>query len=90
MDTPEPTSHKHPASRLPISLTAWVPITLALLTPLLYLNGKAFYEGYLTYLHLNTTMFPQDTADTMMSAVTAWLSASTYGLAGVTGFLNLY
>lgn len=89
MDTPEPTPHEHPASRLPISLTAWVPITLALLTPLLYLNGKAFYEGHLTYLHLNTTMFPQDTADTMMSAVTAWLSVSIYGLPGIERFLEL-
>ena len=71
-------------------MAATVPITLALLTPLFYLNGKAFYEGYLSYLNLNTTMFPQDTAATMMSAVIAWLSATTGGLAGTSVFLNEY
>lgn len=78
------------ASKTTISFSSIIPITLALLTPIFYLNGKAFQEGYLNYLNLNASMFPQDTAGTMMSSVVAWSSAVAGGLKNTTGLLNSY
>lgn len=73
-----------------VSKAVVISIMLAGLPGLFYLNGKAFYEGYLSYLNLNVSMFPQDASATMMSSVMAWFSATTGGLSGITNFLNQY
>lgn len=68
----------------------FIPIILALSPPLFYLNGKAFHEGYLSYLNLNPTMYPIDSAATMLSAVIAWTSLIAEGLTTTVAFLGSY
>lgn len=73
--------------------TPWkllIPVLLALSPPLFYLNGKAFHEGYLSYLNLNPTMFPLDSAATMLSAVIAWTSLTAVGLTTTVAFIGNY
>jgi hypothetical protein len=33
-------------------------LALAISVPIFYLNGKAYHEGYLSYLNLEPSMFP--------------------------------
>ncbi|WP_462383136.1 hypothetical protein [Pseudomonas sp. Marseille-QA0892] len=66
-----------------ISLTKIIPIFLTVITPIFFLHGSAYHEGYLAYLKLEPTMFEIGTADTLIKATIAWLHAATNGLNGI-------
>jgi len=48
--------------------------------PLLYLNGSAYHDGYLSRLGLVPSMFPLDTAATLIHGVLAWYIALAKGV----------
>ncbi|UUC47946.1 hypothetical protein NOX82_18775 [Pseudomonas citronellolis] len=64
------------------------PLVTAASLPILYLNGKAYHDAYLGYFKLEPSMFPQDTASTLISAVIGWFHAMLAGLKGVLGLLE--
>ncbi len=80
MNTPENTKTAPKISR---NHFTFIPILLAALTPIFFLHGRAYHDGYLSYLKLNSTMFPMSNADTMITATLAWMHAATSGLKGV-------
>lgn len=55
----------------------WLATALGLLSPVFYLNGRAFRYGYLGYLHLEPSMFPTDVPDTLTYAAFAWMGGLT-------------
>jgi hypothetical protein len=61
---------------LPIKFGKWVATFVAVATPVFYLNGRAFHDGYLEHLHLVPSMFPADVQDTFICAARAWLEES--------------
>lgn len=71
-----------------LNLIAWGPVFLGVVTPIFYLNGKAFHEGYLGYLNLEASMFPIDTSSTLTYAVSAWLYATIAGMKVINDFLG--
>ncbi|TLX57100.1 hypothetical protein DN824_12815 [Stutzerimonas nosocomialis] len=73
--------------RRTFGLAVSIPLLLAVATPFLYLHGKAYHEGYLGYFDLEPSMFPLDTAATLMTAVMAWAHAATAGITGLTALL---
>lgn len=52
------------------------PVVLALLTAMFYLNGRAYFLGYLDYFHLEPTMFSDDLSNQVTRSVMAWLHAT--------------
>jgi hypothetical protein len=61
----------------PVALGKWIATLAAILTPVCYLNGRAFHSGYLTRLHLEPSMFPLDTQGTFIEAAGAWMQGSS-------------
>lgn len=49
-------------------------VLLVLLTPVAYLNGRAFHDGWYAYFKLDPYMFPLDTAGILHNAPTAWVN----------------
>lgn len=49
-------------------------ILLVLLTPVAYLNGRAFHDGWDEYFKLVPYVFPLDTAGILNNAAMAWLN----------------
>jgi hypothetical protein len=58
-----------------IALITFLPIAVGII----YLNGWAYYVGYLDYFHLPASMLPLDVQATLLEGVVAWLS----GLASI-------
>ncbi|MBB6186667.1 hypothetical protein [Rhodanobacter sp. MP7CTX1] len=59
------------------AIAKWLVTAIAILTPVFYLNGVAFHEGYLGYFHLSSSMFPSDVPDTLTFAALAWMGGAT-------------
>lgn len=64
------------------------PIIIALVTPALYLIGKAYYEGFLNHLGIHISMLTQDTPATLAYGIIAVLSGSMLALNITTSFLH--
>ncbi|WP_236200015.1 hypothetical protein [Pseudomonas pseudonitroreducens] len=74
-----------------INITKWtgralqsMGVLFAVAWPVLYLNGRAFHDAYLSYLQMDPSMFPQDVADTLINSVAAWMHVSS-GLISTVG-----
>jgi len=78
------------APRTSINYSTFTPIILAALTPIFFLHGRAYHDGYLSYLKLESTMFPISNADTMITATLAWMHAATTGLKGLENIVMRY
>jgi hypothetical protein len=76
----EPTAAK-PSWTSHLSLA---PVVLGLLTAMFYLNGRAYFLGYLGYFHLDPTMFSDDLSQQVSRSVSAWL----YMSADLAGWIN--
>jgi hypothetical protein len=59
------------------SIGKWVAALIGIATPIVYLNGRAYHDGYLAYFHLDTSMFPIDVPSTFVLAARAWLEGAT-------------
>lgn len=68
----------------PVALGKWIATLVAVATPLCYLNGRAFHDGYLGRLHLEPTMFPSDAQGIFIDAARAWLEGSATVLNAIT------
>lgn len=68
----------------PIAFGKWIATLVAIATPLCYLNGRAFHDGYLGRLHLEPTMFPLDAQGVFIDAARAWLEGSATVLNAIT------
>jgi hypothetical protein len=58
-------------------IVSLIPTSLGLLTGMFYLNGQAYFLGYLAYFHLEPSMFGDDLTQQVFRSVAAWLYAST-------------
>lgn len=58
-------------------IVSLIPTSLGLLTGMFYLNGQAYFLGYLGYFHLEPSMFGDDLTQQVFRSVAAWLYAST-------------
>lgn len=47
-------------------------LALAISAPIFYLNGKAYHEGYLSYLNLEPSMFPLQATEYIGETAVAW------------------
>lgn len=47
-------------------------LALAISAPVFYLNGQAYHDGYLSYLNLESSMFPLQGTDFIGAAAVAW------------------
>ncbi|OBS35391.1 hypothetical protein [Pseudomonas syringae] len=47
-------------------------LALAISAPMFYLNGKAYHEGYLSYLHLEPSMFPLLATEYVEQTAVGW------------------
>jgi hypothetical protein len=69
-----PSPRKGPNWALIVSI---IPTGSGLLTGMFYLNGQAYFLGYLGYFHLEPSMFSDDLTQQVFRSVAAWLYAST-------------
>ena len=67
------------------AIAKWLVTAIAILTPVFYLNGVAFHEGYLGYFHLSPSMFPSDVPDTLTFAALAWMGGATRIFTAISG-----
>ena len=72
-------------------------VLLVLLTPVAYLNGRAFHDGWYAYFKLDPYMFPLDTAGILQNAPTAWVNGilalahiAITGIVAHWGYTTLY
>lgn len=49
------------------------PVVVAILSAMFYLNGRAYFFGYLGYFHLEPTLFGDDLSGQVYRSVVAWL-----------------
>lgn len=78
--TPPPAAPDGASSRKRLSwplIVSLIPTSLGLLTGMFYLNGQAYFLGYLGYFHLEPSMFGDDLTQQVFRSVAAWLYAST-------------
>jgi hypothetical protein len=63
-----------PLSRVPTAVQIFTAVSLFLvvMTPIAYLNGRAFHDGWYGALNLDQAMFPMDTQGTLVQAAVAW------------------
>lgn len=47
-------------------------LALAIAAPIFYLNGRAYHDGYLSYLKLESSMFPLQATDVVGASAVAW------------------
>lgn len=74
MDDLEKTEASQPTRRLKWELIIpLAPVIVALLSAMFYLNGRAFFFGYLGYFHLEPTLFGDDLGGQVYRSVVAWL-----------------
>lgn len=87
-------SRKHGTSGEPIELSAPKPLLieaatkwlsaistlLVVMTPVAYINGRAYHDGWYAYFHLNPAMFPLDTAGSLTVGMRAWLDLANRSL----------
>lgn len=71
---------------LPKFLKFLATLAVASAMPLLYLNGSAYHEGYLSQLGLVPSMFPLDTAGTLTHGVLAWYIGLAKGVTFIAEF----
>lgn len=67
-------------SSLPSKFGKWIATFIAIATPVCYLNGRAFHDGYLEQLHVAPSMFPANVQDIFICAARAWLEGSSFVL----------
>ena len=72
----------------PIAFGKWAATLAAIATPLCYLNGRAFHDGYLSRLHLESSMFPADVQGTFTDAARAWMEGAVIVLGAVSKALT--
>lgn len=58
--------------RISQKLAVFTALLIAL-TPIIYLNGRGFHDGWYRYLNLDGTMFPVNTADMLAMGGRAWI-----------------
>lgn len=63
-----------PLSRIPSAVQIFTAVSLFLvvMTPIAYLNGRAFHDGWYGALKLDQAMFPLDTQSMLIEATLAW------------------
>ncbi|WP_156428947.1 hypothetical protein [Pseudomonas oryzihabitans] len=64
-----------------LDVSAAVTLLLAVATAISYLNGRAYHDGYLSYLNLSSSMFPLQGSDAAVLSAVAWINA-------IVGYLN--
>src|SRR6185312_1029204 len=74
----------------PVALGKWIAAIAAIATPLCYLNGRAFHDGYLGHLHLASSMFPTDVQGTFTDAARAWMEEAAVVLGAVSKALGAH
>lgn len=75
-------NEKGSSGRGVLDLGAAVTLLLALATAVSYLNGRAYHDGYMSYLNLSTSMFPLQGTDAAALSAVAWLNAIVAYLKG--------
>jgi hypothetical protein len=70
------------AAKLTItSVLAFWTLVVTVATPLTYLSGRSYHDGWYHYFNLAPDMFPTDTAGTLTYAAYAWIN-------GISAFLT--
>lgn len=61
--------------RSALDIGALATLFVALATGVSYLNGRAYHDGYLSYLNLSSSMFPLQGSDAAVLSAVAWVNA---------------
>lgn len=78
-------------SKIEFDLIAkFISITALVLTPLFYMAGKAYHDGYLAFFKLETSMFPLDTYTTFSTATIALIYAIVEILTGTQAIFSAH
>ena len=79
------------AKASPLAVVAkWAATLAAVATPLGYLNGRAFHDGYLGRLHLESSMFPVDVQGTFINTARAWMEGAATVLGAVSAAIGAH
>lgn len=70
-----------------MAIGKWIAALVAVGTPVCYLNGRAFHDGYLARLHLSPSMFPADAQSTFTDAALGWMNGAAVVLSAVSDAL---
>jgi len=73
-----------------VAIGKWLATLAAIATPLGYLNGRAFHDGYLDRLHLESSMFPADVQGTFINTARAWMEGSATVLGAVSKAIGMH
>lgn len=72
------------------AIAKWIVTAIAILTPVFYLNGTAFHQGYLGYFHLSSSMFPSDVPQTLTFAALAWMGGAARIFTAISDTLRMH